>query len=105
MPVKCPLSSRHVCVTCVCNTCGDSQPAHAADVSSRPHHRATHAPTARAQAVTDPVVQSDPEYLMVRRAVMMCHGLCAVIGTTLNVAKEWESVARRVLRRVAAPPS
>jgi len=48
-------------------------------------------------AVVDPVVQSDPEFLMVRRAVMMCHGLCAVIGTTLNVAQEWEPVARRVL--------
>lgn len=50
------------------------------------------------QAAIDPVVQSDPEYLMVRRTVLMCHGLCAVIGTTLNVAKEWEPVARRVLR-------
>jgi len=49
-------------------------------------------------ALTDPVVQSDPEFLMVRRAFMMCHGLCAVIGTTLNVAQEWEGVARRVLR-------
>ena len=35
---------------------------------------------------------------MVRRTVMMCHGLCAVIGTTLTVAQEWEDIARRVLR-------
>uniref|UniRef100_A0A7S4EZP1 ABC1 atypical kinase-like domain-containing protein n=2 Tax=Chrysotila carterae TaxID=13221 RepID=A0A7S4EZP1_CHRCT len=45
----------------------------------------------------DPVEQTDGEMVMVRRAVILVRSLGAMMGCKVNMAKEWEELARQVL--------
>lgn len=47
----------------------------------------------------DPVTQSDGELVMLRRAVVLIRALSAALsGSAVNMAAEWEPLARKVLK-------
>ena len=48
-------------------------------------------------AQADPVEQTDGELVMVRRAVVLTRSVASVMGCPVNMAREWEPIARRVL--------
>ena len=48
-------------------------------------------------AQQDPVEQTDGELVMVRRAVVLTRSVASVMGCPVNMAREWEPIARRVL--------
>ena len=48
-------------------------------------------------AKVDPVEQTDGELVMVRRAVVLTRSVGAVMGCPVNMAKEWEPIARQLL--------
>uniref|UniRef100_A0A7S0NVB0 ABC1 atypical kinase-like domain-containing protein n=1 Tax=Calcidiscus leptoporus TaxID=127549 RepID=A0A7S0NVB0_9EUKA len=50
----------------------------------------------------DPIEQTDGEMVMVRRAVILVRSLGAAMGASVNMAKEWEELARRVVAETEA---
>ena len=48
-------------------------------------------------AQSDPVEQTDGELVMVRRAVVLTRSVAAVMGSPVNMAREWVHIARAVL--------
>ena len=48
-------------------------------------------------AQEDPVEQTDGELVMVRRAVVLTRSVASVMGCPVNMAREWEPIARGVL--------